>query len=72
MADASIRYLHPWTTQDIPVARVLDGASACTSALVLGELEDGTFYCAATTSDSQVLIYWLEYFKHRLLCGECG
>lgn len=69
---ADVRYLHPQTDQDIPVARVLEGASQCRSVLILGELEDGTFYCAASGADKQAYLWWLEYFKHALLSGDFG
>ena len=69
---ADVRYLHPYTDQEIPVARVLEAARECRSVLILGEREDGTFYCAASGGDKAVLLLWLECFKHRLLSGDFG
>lgn len=67
---ANVTYLHATTDQPIPVARVLDGAQACTDVLVLGWLPDGDLYAAASTGDGATLLWLLEHFKHALLAGE--
>jgi hypothetical protein len=63
-------YLHETTSQAVPVTRVLDAARKCRSVLILGELEDGTFYRAASGADMAVLLLWMESFKFALLSGE--
>ena len=50
----------------VPVRQVLEGARHLSHVLVIGEEEDGTPYCAASTSDNQWLIFMLEWFKQHI------
>jgi hypothetical protein len=59
-----------WTRLPLPVERVLEGATACTSVLVLGEDADGRFYAAASVGDGHTLLWWIETFRHKLLSGD--
>jgi hypothetical protein len=67
---AEVTYLHAMTDQDIPVARVLEAATACQAVLVLGTAADGTLYASASTGDVAQLVCWMEQFKHAIFAGE--
>ena len=60
-----------YTKNDIDPNKVLEGAKdALTEVLVLGNREDGSYYCAASTSDIGKLIHAVELFKFKLMRGD--
>jgi hypothetical protein len=59
------------TTLDIPVDRVLEAAKAvCVRVLILGELEDGALYLAASFGDKREMLWWIEKCKQVLLADD--
>ncbi len=60
-----------YTRLDIDPDKVLDGAKEnLETVLVLGDCEDGEFYCAASTSDKNKLLFMIELFKFKLMRGD--
>jgi hypothetical protein len=70
MPVADVIYLYPQTDQAIPVARVLEGASALAEVLVIGVTTEGELYAAASLGETGTLLWLLESFKHALLAGK--
>lgn len=67
---AQVIAFHGWTKLPIPVERVLDGAKACESVLVLGWDAEGELYAAGSQGDARELLWLIEMFKQKLLQGD--
>lgn len=69
---AEIITLDMQTTLDIPVERVIAGATdaALSEVIVLGTTEAGEFYFAASSASAPSILWLLERGKHDLLGQE--
>ena len=63
----NVTYLPVETTLDIPVPRVLEGASKCKEVLVLGWTEDNCLYVASSVADAKKHLLLLELAKRSIL-----
>jgi hypothetical protein len=59
-----------WTTDDIPVDGVLDGAKHLEHVLVLGWCDDGSLYAASSKADGAWALALCERFKQKLEAGD--
>lgn len=57
------------TYGEVPVEQVLAGAHCCTVVLVIGETEDGAFYVASSTGDTEKILGFINELDCRLADG---
>ena len=61
-----------FTTEDVPVGQVLDGARQCITVLVLGWDAQGELYAASSTADSGMLWDLIDTFTRYIESGRYG